>query len=257
MAEPKRGKVGSAFLSVIFTLALLDFLGRIFPKRKNVKGSEVPTGCGLAPLLAWVALEKSRLPALVLMAAVGGLLDDLRPREAGGIARRLKKLVEGEVDLALVKATIVTLSAAISARTNWKGRGLWVLDTLLMASFAHTVNLLDTTPGRAVKWLLMWGLIATKLGKSRAGGLSALLWPLLAYAPGDLRGRYMMGDSGAYGLGMAFSQGLCEAPLGAKLAMVALFLALSLYAESGSISRAIQRRPILKTFDRLGTGRGG
>jgi len=243
-------------ISGLATLALLPLLCRLFPRRRNVEGRHVPTGCGMAPLLAWLPFADGGLRGRIapLMAAFGGLLDDFRPREGGGVSLRLRRLVrERRFDPALLKAVLVFFSAA--ALTPKDGGGATrLLDLLLVASFSHTVNLMDTAPGRAVKWLLFWGLKGGALLWRRGEGerILALLPALCAYAPGDLKGQHIMGDSGAYGLGVALGWGLTSLPLRLKGAMAALFLLLSLYAEGGSISRAIERRPLLRALDRLG-----
>ena len=182
-------------------------------------------------------------------------MDDLRPRETGGVGRRLKALLKGRFDPAVAKALLVLVSA-VAIQKGSKGRVVRALDALLVASFAHTVNLLDTAPGRAVKWLALWGGVALRASKGgRKEGLASLLSALGAYAPGDLGGLHIMGDSGAYGLGTALGTYLCQAPLIAKLVMTALFVGLSIYAEFGSISKAIKGCPVLRFLDRMGTGR--
>ena len=234
-------------LSGLFSLTLLRALYGRLPKRRNVKGRCVPTACGVAPLLGWVLSGEGKEGLFALVAAVGGLLDDLRPREAGGVRRRLLRLLEGEFDPALAKALLVLVSAAAAARRGREGQAGKALDALLAASFAHTVNLLDTAPGRAVKWLALWGAVALRAlrGRSERESVASILSALATYAPGDLSGLYIMGDSGAYGLGVALGSFLCRAPIRCKLAMIALFLGLSIYAEFGSISRAIERLSVL------------
>ena len=75
-------------------------------------------------------------------------------------------------------------------------------DAALVAASANLVNLLDLRPGRALKVVTLVG--AAGALASRAQGRRRFVAPTvaaLAFLPGDVGERTMLGDAGANGLG--------------------------------------------------------
>jgi hypothetical protein len=116
------------------------------------------------------------------------------------------------------------------------------------------VNLLDRAPGRAGKASLALAVAPVLLAPADWTVASAgLLGSLVAVLAPDLKEKAMLGDAGANPLGAVLGLGLAvsiEEP--ARLATVAILLALNAASERWSFSRIIERTPPLAALDRLG-----
>ena len=84
-----------------------------------------------------------------------------------------------------------------------------------------------------------------------AGATAALL-------PGDLRERFMLGDTGANALGAALGTAVViAAGPGTRTVVAIVLLALNLASEAVSFSRVIESVGPLRAFDRLGRSPAG
>jgi hypothetical protein len=91
-------------------------------------------------------------------------------------------------------------------------------------------------------------------GSAAAGvALAVVAGAAAALLLGDLRERFMLGDTGANALGAALGVGavLVVSP-GVRTAIAAILLGLTLLSEVTSFSRIIERVPPLRAFDRIG-----
>ncbi|MDI3281270.1 MAG: hypothetical protein QJR13_07885 [Bacillota bacterium] len=254
--------------------------------RPNYRGCQVPVGAGLilalapgmalGPVLWWsiwagrgagAGEERFALLLALTGSALGflGFVDDaLGSHAARGWRGHWRALWrEGRLTTGGLKAIGGGAAALLSAAALQPSPGAtpWMVvpDALLIALGANLVNLLDLRPGRALKgFLLLLLLLWASAGWSDGGvvwrSLPVALLALLCL-PGDLKGRFMLGDTGANALGAAW--GLLAArhlTLPLKVAAVAALAALHWYAERHSLTEVIQRVPWLRSLDQWGRG---
>lgn len=252
--------------------------------RPNYLGCQVPVGVGLilalvpgmalGPLLWWslwtggdpgAGEERFAILLALTMSGLGfvGFVDDaLGSHAARGWRGHWRALWrEGRLTTGSLKAVGGGAAALIAATalqplleaSPW----MVVLDALLIALGANFINLLDLRPGRALKgFFLLLMLLWVSAGWSHGG----IIWRSLPVAllallclPGDLKGRFMLGDTGANALGAAW--GLLAArhlTLPLKVLAVAALVTLHWYAERHSLTEVIRRIPWLRSLDRWG-----
>lgn len=245
-------------------------------RRQNYRGHELPTAAGVLLVVAVLAVEGGRAllgligvggagtaPArvLVLVALVSfgllGFVDDLLGDGGDrGLRGHIKAALKGRVTTGFIKlgggaAIALMLAGAING-----DRPLRVLaDGVLIALSANMGNLFDRAPGRALKWSFLAYLpLAVAAGTGAAGvALAVVAGASAALIGGDLRERFMLGDTGANALGGALGVGvaLVAGPV-VSLVVAAVLLTLTLISEVASFSRIIERVPPLRAFDRLG-----
>lgn len=244
----------------------------------NVEGRAVVTAMGApivlaavaAGILAWPFEFVAEVPhagvmhgVLLLLMAVGGLMDDLFPevRPVKGFAGHFGALFgRGRLTRGAQKAIIGGIASLWAgwflARGDWP---LALLNGFIIALSASALNLLDVRPGRAVKY---WCIaISVPLLVPAALPLALpLVVAVLVYAPIDFGRRGMLGDAGALALGASAGFAWCmilpDTPLGMAARWLALggLVTMNLYAELGSISKVISQCPILEYLDDLWTG---
>lgn len=241
--------------------------------RPNYRGTPIPVAFGLVTVL-WAAAALLTAPISLGLAAgvvwpyvaalagfgLLGLADDIwGDRSARGLRGHVRALIGGRrVTTGLVKAVGgVVLAAALAAELSGGRPWRMAAGALVIALSANAVNLLDLRPGRAGAVFLV---LALALGCSlAASGRARAAWPLaLVAAPAiavycaDRRGSVMMGDAGSNALGAVLGVALVSAAptWGLSLALIAL-LALHIFAERASITRAIEASPVLRALDRL------
>lgn len=243
----------------------------------NYRGRRVATCGGLLLWGATAAVWAVRLAlgdgamtrfalALALVAASGLIDDRFGDKAVKGFAGHWQALRrEGRLTTGWVKAGAVLAGAALCV--PYDGRPLpYALRLLTVLLAANAVNLLDLRPGRALKGFL--AALATVLGGALTarGALPSgerLVWlaPVVAgaaaLAPHDLKGRLMLGDTGANALGFALGCAVVWfAPPLQQGAALLLLAALHAYTWNRSLSRAIERSPLLRWLDRAGRAEG-
>ena len=135
---------------------------------------------------------------------------------------------------------------------------LWAagLAALLIALSANTLNLLDVRPGRC---LFGFGVGALTLFFMLLGqhsvGSGLLLWAAAAFAlilyPLDAYGAAMLGDTGSNAFGAVLGvAGAVFFSRWEQSALVVLLLALQVWCERYSLTRLIDKTPLLRALDR-------
>jgi UDP-GlcNAc:undecaprenyl-phosphate/decaprenyl-phosphate GlcNAc-1-phosphate transferase len=244
----------------------------------NYRGLELPCPAGvlivvaataaLVPLelierLAHVHVFYCPQTEVVLLYGFGvaalGLIDDTLGSSEGdprGWRGHVAALMHGRLSSGVVKA-VGSLGLALAA-TDRLGLsvGRWLLATGVLVLATNALNLLDLRPGRAVKALVVLGAALT-IG---AGELRQLLTlgvfagPALVAGWFDLREQAMLGDTGANLLGaLAGLWIVLTVGETGQLIALALLLALTVYGELRSISELVQRVPLLRWVDSLGS----
>lgn len=234
-------------------------------RKPNYLGRSLPAAAGLLfPLAAAPAFwlsgmgDSRRTAALIVALVLGavGLLDDRfgRADRARGLGGHCRALLRGRLTTGAVKAIGGLAAGAGAGFFIHPGRpGLIVLDALLIALCANTVNLLDLRPGRALKGFALLSALAVAHAPVSLELLGPVLAAVWVAAPADLSGRAMMGDIGANVLGGAV--GLAAAMhFGAAGLLVSVLLlgAVHVALERVSLTALIQRSPVLRRLDRLG-----
>jgi hypothetical protein len=187
--------------------------------------------------------------AIVLAA---GLADDLRgaggPRGLVGHARAVRA---GRPSTGLLKAVAAVAAGTLIVLAHGRGLATDLLGVVCIAGFANVLNALDVRPGRALKAFLVLAVavLAFRLDAlllAFGGAAVAALWP-------DLRERAMLGDAGAYVLGLAVGTALyLELPRWGVAVAAAVAVALNVVAETVTLSSIIRRVAPLRWFDDLG-----
>lgn len=198
------------------------------------------------------------MPYLIGVAFLGFLDDALGegaapgPRGWRGHARALR---QGRLSTGAIKAVGALALAAYVV----SGRGLeswrYLADVALLILATNLFNLLDLRPARAEKGLALLGaglcLGAWTLAPLELLGIFA--GPVLVGAWLTLRERAMLGDTGSNLVGaIAGVWLLTTLGGGGRLLALAVVLALTVYGELRSISKAIESVPPLRWLDSLG-----
>lgn len=199
------------------------------------------------------------LPYLLGIAFLGFLDDSLGQGEWAATPRGWRghwaALREGSLSTGAIKA----IGALALAAYVVSGRGLedwrYVADVLLLLLATNLGNLLDLRPGRAEKALVLLGA-GLCLGAWTFAPLELLgifVGPVLVGAWLTLGERAMLGDTGSNLIGAIAGVWLLTV-LGADARLVALavVVALTIYGELRSLSKAIESIPPLRWLDSLG-----
>lgn len=245
-------------------------------QRRNYRDFELPTAIGLLLVAAVLAVEGVRtlaglaglesgriaperlaVAAAVVMFGFLGLMDDLLGDGADrGLRGHIKAAMHGRVTTGFIKLGGGAAAALVIAAAVDGDRPVRVIvDAALIALAANIGNLLDRAPGRTLKWgLLAYVPLALAAGFSEPGpALAVVAGASAVLLAGDLRERFMLGDTGANALGAALGVGLVlVVGFQGRVIAAAVLLALTLLSEVVSFSRIIEGFPPLRALDRLG-----
>ncbi len=269
------GLAAGAAVAAVLWLALRDTFATPLFARRNHRGIDVPAGAGILLSLTAVALagvergllglgvEQDTLVVgdTMLVVAIGfgllGLLDDLAETgEDKGFAGHLRALRAGRLTTGGLKLLGGgALAVAVTGGVDASEPARLVVDALLVALAANLGNLLDRAPGRAAKWSLLAYLPLAVVAGSGATGLAlaVVAGATAAFLVGDLRERFMLGDTGANALGAALGMAaVLTVSAGVRNVVAVVLLALTLLSEVVSFSRIIERVAPLRAFDRIG-----
>lgn len=262
--------LAGALAAIVCVRALTGVLAHPTLARENFRGRALPTAAGLCLLLALIAIEAVRsvidpsttAPRILILTAVVafgflGLVDDLLG-DAGdrGIRGHVLAAARGRLTTGFVKlAGGAAVALAIAAAAGDGSVVRTIVDGALIAGAANLGNLLDRAPGRTAKWaLLAYVPLAAVVGAGEVGcAIAPVAGATIGLLPGDLRERYMLGDTGANAIGAALgTAGVLSLGAGAKIVIAAVLLGLNLLSEVTSFSRIIDAVPPLRAFDRAG-----
>jgi UDP-N-acetylmuramyl pentapeptide phosphotransferase/UDP-N-acetylglucosamine-1-phosphate transferase len=271
----------ASILFLVIVLLSAPFVSRYLCRllrleKPNFRGDVIPASVGITFLLVAVVgygglLLRGpdglrRTAGLFLLASAGfgllGLADDLwGSRAVGGFKGHIRSLLAGNPTTGAVK---LIGGGVLAFAVSWLQHGLDMLpllvDGLLIALAANTLNLLDVRPGRAqFGFGLLVALVAVAaVWRPEARLTLLLLAPVICAAliecwP-DRTARAMMGDTGSNLLGatagLAFALAL---PLWGRAALLVALVGLNALAEKVSLSALIERTPWLRAADqRLG-----
>jgi len=234
--------------------------------RTNHQGRPVSLMAGpvlatVAAVTACAAAPRSALGrgALLVGLAAGalGAYDDIagaRPEQQGdkGLRGHLAAARQGRVSAGLVKIGGLGAAGLLASRSVAAGPLDRLTTGAVIAGTANLVNLFDLRPGRALKVGLFLGLpvLLGRAGAVLAGPMGAAAGLL----PDDLRERTMLGDCGANALGGIIGLGLAASTGRAgRAALLGVVVALTVVSEKVSFSAVIERTPLLRELDALGS----
>lgn len=203
--------------------------------------------------------EKNMLLLFMAVLAMGllGLIDDVwGSRSTTGLKGHLLKLVrERQLTTGALKAigggfAAFSLSLFLSA-----GIGELLVNTLLLALCTNAINLLDLRPGRAIKGFCFAIIPVLLLAGDLKGSLAvfSFIGAALAYFPLDVRAKAMMGDAGSNVLGMILGLSIVwNYNLSVRIVVLCCLVVLHLYTEKYSLTKTIEKIPLLRMIDELG-----
>jgi UDP-N-acetylmuramyl pentapeptide phosphotransferase/UDP-N-acetylglucosamine-1-phosphate transferase len=243
---------------------------------RNYEGREVANRVGL---FLWIALVLFLLfpfvgaiegiqklywiytAALTIVFAAGWLDDAYGTPQAKGLRGhwnywlRYKKMTSG---LWKVLSTFVAAAGFVVYVGEFVLSGVFAM--LLIGLSTNAMNLFDLRPGRALKAFFaltavtaMFALADGAVGAVVAVFMLPVVIGGLLLLPGDVRSRWMLGDTGANFLGFALGVWIvlfCNA--WQQGGFIVGFAVLQWYAERRSITAAIERQPLLRWLDQLG-----
>ncbi len=204
--------------------------------------------------------ELRRWAVYVLGVALLGLLDDALGRGPDAATPRgwrahAKAVAAGRFSTGAIKA-VGALGLAAYATSGLGRHDLgYLADLALLLLSTNLFNLLDLRPGRVEKvfGVLLLGLCAGTWTVAPLDLLGLFIGPVLVGAAYTLRERAMLGDSGSNLVGaLAGISLLVTLDETGRIVALALIAALNLYGEFRSISRTIERIPLLRSLDSLG-----
>lgn len=268
--------VAGALATALLLATTRALLAHPLLERENYRAHRLPTAAGVLLVAAVVAVDGGRtllgalgvgdaataparlsvLAALVAFAFLGLVDDLLGDAEDRGLRGHVAAALRGRVTTGFIKLGGGAAIAVVLAGASVGDRpGRVLVDGAVIALAANLGNLLDRAPGRTTKWALVaYVPIAIAAGTTAAGvALGVVAGSAAVLLVGDLRERFMLGDTGANALGAALGTGVVLATDGdVRTTTAVVLLALTLLSEFVSFSSIIQRFPPLRAFDRVG-----
>ncbi|MCS7253003.1 MAG: hypothetical protein RMK18_01135 [Armatimonadota bacterium] len=244
-----------------------DLLRRNFRNQAVITSGGVAIYASFALQLAIACIAIIHLASLCsLIALVAGwflfvgLIDDIfGDRVWRGLSGHIRALLhQRRITTGLIKAIGGILGTAVVVLWHSGQIAKPPLESLfgiaLICLSANGINLLDKRPSRALK--VFWVLCGCSFALADSSGrciVAMLAASTLPYAFYDFTCRAMLGDAGANMLGAALGSFIWAAtPLKFQLVVLALLVALHVYAEKRSLTEAIASSKVLSWFDRIG-----
>jgi len=239
---------------------------------KNYKNNIIPVGMGItfipviiinAIVLRWFFRDDPDTLRLLLIFLAGvmtvmtmGLIDDLMGnRSTLGFRGHIKSLLKGRLTTGGLKAIVGGLISLLIGSLFSLDMIEIIVNALIIALFTNLINLLDLRPGRAIKGFLLISILFIVIGLS--GEIRVILISSVAYAvaclPQDIKAKSMMGDVGSNALGAVL--GITTAAgydITVKYIILGLLILIHIITEKYSLTKIIEKNPILNYFDKLG-----
>ena len=230
--------------------------------RENYLGHMIPMGLGigfLLPAVAAIVWTSSTgwdllFGILLLSFALIGYVDDmLGYGDVQGFYGHFSFLTSRQLSSGGFKALGGGVIALVISSRMVDGVIPVLINGSIMALSANLVNLLDRRPGRAAKFFLLSALPLVLVNQELQASLMPLVAAVSGYTAWDLRGKVMMGDTGANALGAALGWALVRTvALPWSLTFFVVLVFLNTASEKVSFSRIIESNRILRFLDRLG-----
>lgn len=253
--ENYRGKVLPTSVGLVLPVALLVTEGLL-----TLIGTSI-TSIEIAPSIQ-PETDTYRYLTLALVVGLGflGLIDDLAGTgDIRGFRGHLTSMRNGILTtggLKLLGGACIALVVCVSFGGQESLSPLYLLrDASLVALAANLGNLFDRAPGRLLKVSTISFVIVGAIASYQDNliGPAIIFGASLSLLVGDLKERFMLGDTGSNVLGgvLGFSLVMSTPP---SVRLIALFvvLTLNLVAERVSFSDVINRIPPLRALDQLG-----
>jgi hypothetical protein len=244
LLRPELGWIATYVLGVAFLGLVDDALAGTTP------GGASPGGAAPGGASPGGASPGGAAPGGV---AAGGLAAS--PAPPRGWRGHGAALLEGHFSTGALKALgAAGLALYVLSQLNMS-TGHYLLAAAVLVLATNLFNLLDLRPGRAIKVLVVLGVVLT-LGASDLHPLWALgvfVGPALVAGFYDVRELAMLGDTGSNVLGALAGAWLVLtlSTAGAAIAVV-LLAAITAYGEFRSISELVDRTPGLRELDSIG-----
>ncbi|NMB35551.1 MAG: hypothetical protein GX989_04610 [Firmicutes bacterium] len=179
-----------------------------------------------------------------------GLLDDLHgEKKCKGFRGHLLKFWRGEgISTGLYKAAGgLLLGILISAWIGGGGTRLeWLCRGIFLALFSNLFNLMDTRPARSAKFFFLVSLIFVLIYRDLPLPLISLWSALYIYLFWELEQKIMLGDTGAYLLGVVLGLYLVlRLPLNVLFILIGLLLVLHYLGERFSWNVFLENNKLL------------
>lgn len=256
---------------------LLNMLLESGAIRKNYLGNDIPVSVGISfpvslilVFLFYALIQRYDfsfhiyLIGIISICFLGFIDDMLGQRDTLGFKGHFGALFKGKLTTGGFKALgggIIAFFIALSVSGSgslWNGWVDILLNTLIIALFTNMLNLLDLRPGRAIKGYLFFLFLMILMAGGRVNWLliAPLLGVILVYFTVDLKARAMMGDSGSNVLGLTLGY-YCVIYLSLpyRLGVLLFLIAMHIYTEKFSLTRTIERVPLLRIIDQAGRSR--
>lgn len=196
---------------------------------------------------------------LILGSSLVGLIDDVYGSHVSrGLTGHIKTLLrDRRITTGLQKAVVIWLLAAVSVIVSAHVQGLVALifDATLISLAANFINLLDLRPGRSAKafFIILVSLMTFDYRSPAALVPMGLAGAVLAGLSDELSEQCMMGDAGANPLGAALGYWIAQSlSLLTKALVLLSLISVHIYSERHSLSKVIDKNPVLRFIDRLG-----
>lgn len=257
-------------LILYYLLTMLKNTGAVRP---NYLGVSIPVSAGLSFPAAVMAVYMlaailSRykpsftifMLGLMTISFLGFIDDMLGQRDTLGFKGHIGSLLRGTLTTGGLKAGGGFALAIFLAYFHSPNLINLAINCLIIALFTNLINLLDLRPGRAVKGYLFFLLVIIALARGRVEWLLMvpLLGAVLYYFIFDIKARAMMGDAGSNVLGLALGYyTVLSLPFWYRSGFLIFLILIHVYTEKYSLSKTIEKIPLLRAVDQWGRGKPG
>ncbi len=245
---------------------MVEIFKKIGLMQKNYKGEVVLAGAGiifvLGNIFIWSILilidygNKDILIKLIYLTAItgcAGLLDDLKgSNNYRGFIGHLSGLFNGIITTGILKAAAIFMVSFNVIFTSGS-KDYIIINVGIIILMAHFHNLLDLRPGRCIKFFSIFVIIALLAKFSFWVYFLPTLIIMIFYSYFELKGKLMLGDTGAYSLGII--SGFLTVNIFdfyVKIFIFFFLLLVTLLSERYSFSRYIKKNKVLHWLDMLG-----